>query len=128
MSQKSTKYNHYDLFISYHPEDEFLVEPVCQLFKNYNLRIWYDKDFMEDKLNRFDESLHAIRKSILFICFPTKRYFRNIQCKTEFLTADEAGMNMINLKLENFDFQLTTDLNVSKKVNLKFIWKHYVSK
>lgn len=116
MSKKSTKYNYYDLFISYHPDDEFLVEHVCQLFKNYNFKIWYDKDFMEDRLNRFDESLHALRRSFLFVCFTTKKYEKNIQCKIEYLTAAEERMNIINLKLEDFDIRLAKDLDLRKNV------------
>jgi hypothetical protein len=101
---KITKYNSYDVFVSYHKYQQFQVDRVCKELKKFNLRIWYDQDLMEDRYNDFDESLNALQNSMLFVCFTSKNYIKNIKCRTEFSIAVEQEISIINLKLENIDY------------------------
>ncbi len=116
MSKKLTKYNYYDLFISFHPEQKYEIECVCQMFKHMGLRIWYEPDFMEDTMNQFDESFHALRQSFLFVCFTSKKYVQNIRCRTEFSIAIEQEINIVNLKMEHFDFKLANNTIFNKVI------------
>lgn len=102
---------YYDLFISYHPAQELQVERVCRIFRSHNLRVWFDLECMQSHLNSFDESYEAMRNSFIFVCFTSKKYDRNVRCRAEFSTAVEQKIDIIDLRLESFDFDLAENLN-----------------
>jgi len=69
---------------------------------------------MEETLNQFDESFHALRQSFLFVCFTSKKYVQNIRCRTEFSIAIEQEIDIVNLKVEDFNFELAKNTLFNK--------------
>ena len=98
----------FDLYISYNPAQRVQVEHICQQFKFFNLRIWYDQDHMSggDQVNEFDENIQALQSSFIFVCFPSEEYEKNLKNRAEFSTAIEQEMRIMCFNLENY--MLTT--------------------
>lgn len=105
---------YYDLFISYHPAQLFEVERVCRILRSHSLRVWFDQECMHDRLNSFDESYEAMQNSFVFVCFSSKNYDKSVRCRTEFSIAVEQKMDIVDLRLESFDCDLTKNLNQVK--------------
>ena len=97
------KFKYFDIYISYHPAQRIPVEHICQQFKQFNLRVWYDKDSLhEETENEFDENIQALQSSFLFICFPSDEYQKKLKNRIEFSIAAEQEMRMISLNLDGF--------------------------
>jgi hypothetical protein len=110
LNVNANKPRYYDLFISYHPEQRLEVERICRILRSYNLRIWYDQDCLQSHLNKFDETFQALRDSFIFLCLTSTNYSRNVRCRTEFSIAVEQKMDIVDLRVENFEFDQTQHL------------------
>ena len=82
------------------------AEHICQKLKNDNIKIWFDTDYSSGVLHKFDDSISALRNSYLFVCFTSKEYMKNIKCRMEFYIAVEQKINIVNLKMEEMEFDL----------------------
>ena len=113
----SKKKNYFDIYISYHPAQRIQVEHICQQFKKFNLRIWYDKDLIADTENEFDENVHALQTSFLFVCFPSEEYKKNLKNRMELSIALEQEMKIISLNLENCSLpQKIAQIELTEKI------------
>lgn len=106
----------FDLYISYNQAQRVQVEHICQQFKFYYLRIWYDQDCLtSDLTNQFDECIQAIQSSFIFVCFPSEEYEKNLKNRTELSIAIEQGMRIISFNLEeNYSIHVEN----KKKLNI----------
>lgn len=103
MPNQELKQQEYDLYISYNTAQKSQVEYMCQLFKNANLKIWFDKDPLNDDIssNKFDQNLHALHNSYLFVCFLSKEYQKSIKNRIEYSIALEQEMKIVNIYLDD---------------------------
>lgn len=118
MSQQKSNENNYDLYISYHPTQKTQVEEICSLFKHSGLTFWFNKDTTR---KNFDEDLHALQQSYIFVCFPSKEYQKCIQNRIEYSIAAEQEMKIVNLNLGEMNSQLneTAENRIKTSVNVK---------
>ncbi len=93
----------FDLYISYNQAQRVQVEHICQQFKFFNLRIWYDQDNLsDDQANEFDENIQALQSSLIFVCFPSEEYKKNVKNRTELSIAIEQEMRIVCFNLEDY--------------------------
>lgn len=94
----------FDLYISYNPKQKEQVKQICSIFKNYNLKIWYDQDQSQPHVNeeKFDKNLNALQSSYIFVCFLSRDYQKCIKNRIEFSIAHEQNMKIMNFYFEDY--------------------------
>lgn len=122
MSNQDTKneLNDYDLYISYNQKQKAQVNHICKLFKEADLKIWYDQEKANNTNsdNIFNSNLHALQSSYIFICFLSKDYQKSIKNRIEYSIAVEQNKKIINIYLDDFKSQLNEKKNKEDKSNL----------
>jgi hypothetical protein len=109
------KLHYFDLYISYNSAQLIQVEHVCQMFKQANMRIWYDQDgLIEETENKFDESIQALQSSFIFLCFPSKEYKKCLKNRIEYSIALEQEMKIICVNLEDIKMPNTVEINLNE--------------
>jgi len=126
MSQENSNENLYDVYVSYHIDQKSQVENICNLFKDSGLRLWINND----SLKNFDQDLHALQQSCIFVCFLSKQYQKSIQNRIEYSIATEQRMRQFNFCLEESIWEVkenknTTYVDISKMslIDLSFVVK-----
>ena len=113
----------FDLYISYNPKQKAQADLICNIFKNANLKIWYDRDrgAKNSKEGNFDHNLHALQSSYIFVCFLSRDYQKCIKNRIEFSIASEQKMKIMNFYFDDFNRSHQTVVNKlnSIDINLK---------
>lgn len=104
MSENDDTKFEYDVYISFHSKQLSQAENASKIFKNADLNVW----FVEDSTNKFDENMHALQNSYLFICFLSIDYQKAIRNRIEHSIA--VGQN---IKMMNF---INSDLKMSEPI------------
>jgi hypothetical protein len=122
--------NYYDIYISYNSAQlDQGVSDICNYFKNwFNLNIWFDQDneYNDSAVSDFD----ALQSSLIFICFPSKEYKKNIKNRLEYSIALKQEMRIIELRLfddmRDFKMPNTTQIKLYDLIdrpNCNEFWK-----
>ena len=93
--------NYYDLYISYNSAQlDQGVSDICDYLKKwFNLNIWFDEIFNNNNDETSVREFDALQSSLIFICFPSKEYKKNIKNRLEYSIALKQEMRIIELRL-----------------------------
>ena len=92
-----------DVFISYHLDiKQQVIEVFNELKKHF--KVWCDDDDMRHNTETLNQQLaNAIRKSKIFLCFLTQKYFQSDICKREIKYSDRYDKKIIIIDIEEIN-------------------------
>ena len=101
----------------YHSSEKRKAQKIFNFFKNSNLNVWFGNEN-----DNFDENLHALQFSLVFIYFPCKEYQKCIKNRIEYSIANEQGIKIINLS-NNYLLEIEENnellRNIVKNIKIK---------
>ena len=104
----------YDVYISFHPKQLCHAQNTCRLFKNADLKVW----FVEDSTNKFDENIHALQNSYIFVCFLSDEFHKAIRNRIEHSIA--VGQNMKMMSFVNSDYKVNEPIKMVSSDSISF--------
>ena len=107
----------FDIFLSYHVDSKQLVKSFFNTFStDHNYKTFMYDQTTEDTNAELTEPdsesiVEKINESKCFLCFMTKQYSQNEQCKKEILKAAKNKLQILLLKLDDIELSQIDELN-----------------